>query len=72
VALISAGYENSFGHPHPDVLTRLEARHTAILRTDQAGLVTARTDGSRLWFETAAWTGPGGYWETVWTGLLGK
>ncbi|MGH9648730.1 MAG: ComEC/Rec2 family competence protein, partial [Bryobacteraceae bacterium] len=41
VALISAGYENSFGHPHPDVLGRLSARHAAVLRTDLDGLVTA-------------------------------
>ncbi|HEY2842601.1 MAG TPA: ComEC/Rec2 family competence protein [Bryobacteraceae bacterium] len=55
VALISAGFENSFGHPHPDVLARLAARHTAILRTDLDGLVTARTDGQHLWFEIQAW-----------------
>ena len=50
VALISAGFENGFGHPHPDVLGRLSARHAAILRTDLDGLVTARTDGRSLWF----------------------
>jgi competence protein ComEC len=57
VALVSAGFENSFGHPHPDVLARLSARHAAILRTDLDGLVTARTDGRSLWFETQAWLG---------------
>ncbi len=55
VALISAGFENSFGHPHPDVLARLSARHTAILRTDLDGLVTARTDGRRIWFALQSW-----------------
>jgi competence protein ComEC len=55
VALISAGYENSFGHPHPDVLGRLSARHAAILRTDLDGLVSARTDGHALWFDLQAW-----------------
>ncbi len=55
IALISAGYENSFGHPHPDVLARLEALHTTVLRTDLGGLATARTDGSRLWFDTSSW-----------------
>jgi competence protein ComEC len=55
VALISAGYENSFGHPHPDVLGRLAARHTAILRTDLDGLVTARTDGHSVFFDLQAW-----------------
>ncbi|MBZ5676680.1 MAG: ComEC/Rec2 family competence protein [Acidobacteriia bacterium] len=55
VALISAGYENSFGHPHPDVLGRLSARHAAVLRTDLDGLVTARTDGHRIFFDLQAW-----------------
>ncbi len=55
IALISAGFENSFGHPHPDVIRRLEARRAAILRTDLDGLVTAATDGRRLWFNEMAW-----------------
>jgi competence protein ComEC len=55
VAVISAGYENSFGHPHPDVLGRLGERHSAILRTDLDGLVTVRTDGEHLWFDQMAW-----------------
>lgn len=55
VALISAGFENSFGHPHPDVLGRLSARHAAVLRTDLDGLVAARTDGKGLWFDVQAW-----------------
>ena len=55
VALISAGFENSFGHPHPDVLGRLSARHSAVLRTDLDGLVTARTDGRNVFFDLQAW-----------------
>jgi competence protein ComEC len=51
-AIISAGFENSFGHPHPDVLARLNARHTTIFRTDLNGLVTVRTDGLRMWSDT--------------------
>ena len=57
VALVSAGFENGFGHPHPDVLTRLAARHAAILRTDLDGRVTAITDGRRIWFESQEWLG---------------
>jgi competence protein ComEC len=64
IAVISAGYENSFGHPHPDVVKRLAARHTTILRTDQDGLVTVSTDGRGLWFDEMAWRSP----ETIrWT-----
>jgi len=36
VAVISVG-GNSYGHPHPEVLSRLERLGSKILRTDQAG-----------------------------------
>ena len=55
VAIISAGYENSFGHPNAEVLKRLASAHAAVLRTDLDGLVTASTDGRRLWFDQMAW-----------------
>ena len=47
-ALISAGFENSFRHPHPEVLARLAAHHSTVLRTDLDGLITIRSDGHRL------------------------
>ncbi|HJZ98709.1 MAG TPA: ComEC/Rec2 family competence protein [Candidatus Solibacter sp.] len=53
-ALISTGFENSYGHPHPAIVGRLADRHTAILRTDLNGLITIRTDGRRLMVETPA------------------
>ena len=52
VAVISAGFENSFGHPHRDVLSRLSDRHIAIVRTDRHGLVTIRSDGRKLWLDS--------------------
>lgn len=58
IALISDGYDNSFGHPHRDVLARLAARHTAVLRTDLDGLVTVKTDGQRIWLQTMRWQSP--------------
>jgi competence protein ComEC len=51
-AVISDGFENSFRHPHPKVLERLNAHRTKILRTDRDGLVTIRTDGRRIFVET--------------------
>src|SRR5262249_30767810 len=51
-AMISAGFENSYGHPHTTILGRLADRHAAILRTDWNGLITIRTDGRRLTLET--------------------
>ncbi|HVX65275.1 MAG TPA: ComEC/Rec2 family competence protein, partial [Bryobacteraceae bacterium] len=53
-ALISAGFENSFGNPHPAVVGRLEQRQTLVLRTDLHGLVSVRSNGRSIRFETAA------------------
>ena len=49
-AVISAGFDNSYGHPHRDILKRL-AEH-CMPRTDQQGLITIRSDGRRLDVET--------------------
>ena len=51
-AVISDGFENTFRHPHPKVLERLAAHDARILRTDQDGLITLRTDGRRISVET--------------------
>ncbi len=51
-AVISAGFENSYGHPHPTVVGRLREHHATILRTDVDGLITIRTDGRRITVET--------------------
>ncbi|MBI2679896.1 MAG: DNA internalization-related competence protein ComEC/Rec2 [Candidatus Solibacter usitatus] len=47
-AVISAGFENSYGHPHADVLGRLAEHRTATYRTDKMGLITIRTDGQHI------------------------
>jgi competence protein ComEC len=51
-ALISAGYKNSFHHPHPSVIERLAEHHAAVFRTDERGLVTFRTDGQKVELST--------------------
>jgi competence protein ComEC len=51
-AIISDGFANSFGHPHPKVIQRLHQHRAGVLRTDRDGLVTVRTDGDRIWVET--------------------
>jgi len=53
-ALISVGFENLYGHPHPDILERLNRAKIEILRTDQAGAITLRTDGWHMEVHTAA------------------
>jgi competence protein ComEC len=48
VALISAGRGNTFGHPTPEVLARLNATGTRIYRTDLDGQITLETDGHEV------------------------
>jgi competence protein ComEC len=55
IAVISAGFENSFNHPHPDVVRRLTTVNATILRTDLDGLATVRTDGTHLFYSVNAW-----------------
>ncbi len=55
IAVISDGFENSYGHPHPDVIERLEQHRAEVLRTDLDGLITIRTDGRR--FQVQAFAG---------------
>ncbi len=47
-ALVSAGFENQFRHPHPTVLQAFEERGIQVLRTDQHGWIQIRTDGKTL------------------------
>lgn len=56
-ALVSAGFENSYGNPHPRVVARLETRRIPLLRTDLWGLVTLTTDGRRYKLDTVRWSG---------------
>lgn len=39
VAIISAGKNNSYGHPHPTVLARLAAARIPVMRTDASGTI---------------------------------
>jgi competence protein ComEC len=67
IALISDGFENSFGHPNKDVLARLRDRHSAVLRTDLDGLITVRTDGQHLMMDTATWSNGSSSVGSIWT-----
>jgi competence protein ComEC len=48
VAVYSAGAGNSYGHPHGEVVDRLEAAGAAVYGTDVHGTVVVTTDG-RTW-----------------------
>jgi competence protein ComEC len=65
-AMISVGFENSYGHPHPDILARFAERGVSVLRTDVLGLISINTDGHRIRVATAHWS-PGGFPEAAYS-----
>ena len=48
VVVISAGKDNSYGHPHPDVLARIQNAGAAILSTIDSGTITFVSDGTTV------------------------
>ncbi len=51
-AVISAGYGNSYGHPHKELIERLKNNNTKIYITYQRGAVTFRTNGEKMTVES--------------------
>jgi len=51
VAVIPVGADNKFGHPAPEVLSRLEAvvGEERVYMTTEAGTIELVTDGKKLW-----------------------
>jgi competence protein ComEC len=47
VAVISVG-RNDYGHPAPETLDRLRRRQVPVLRTDEDGTISVRTDGATM------------------------
>lgn len=58
-AVISAGKDNPYGHPHKKTLSRLNAIGAEIYRTDELGTITASSDGTKIKIDKA------GYEETT-------
>lgn len=51
-AVISCGAENSYGHPHPETLARLEEAGSQVYRTDRQGAVRFQLRGGTMTVET--------------------
>ncbi len=52
-AVISVGKDNTYGHPHKEVLSRFNDAKMEVLRTDKLGDIVCIGDGSELTFYTA-------------------
>ncbi len=48
--VISCGQDNSYGHPHAEVMNRLRAMGASAFRTDEQGTIVARSDGTEITF----------------------
>ncbi len=48
IALISAGIDNNFNHPSPEIIRRFQQAQISIDRTDEEGAIIYNSDGSNL------------------------
>jgi len=68
--VISVGFDNSYGHPHPFVMRELAERKIATFRTDEDGLITVISDGRRL---CVGWVAkPAADCQSAWSGALNR
>jgi len=51
-AVVSYGVDNSYGHPHQEVLDRLKERGTEVFKTGEGGAIRMWTNGERIRFES--------------------
>lgn len=48
VAVVSAGKDNTYGHPHPDVVARIEEAGAHVVSTAESGTLTFISDGASI------------------------
>jgi competence protein ComEC len=65
LALVSVGAGNTYGHPSPAVVRRLEQGGARVLRTDRVGTIVVRTRGDAITVEAGGerWELPARSWE---------
>ena len=51
-AIVSAGINNQYGHPHDEVINLLNQENIKTYRTDTDGTITFKTDGKNIEVET--------------------
>lgn len=49
-AVISVGKDNSYGHPHEEVLNDFKVRGVEVFRTDEQGSIIVKSDGENITF----------------------
>ncbi|MFI3214346.1 MAG: ComEC/Rec2 family competence protein [Eubacteriales bacterium] len=59
-AVISCGEDNSYGHPHSEVLNRLRTNEIEVFRTDEQGVIVATSDGENITWNMS----PSTTWQT--------
>ncbi|TSE27626.1 DNA internalization-related competence protein ComEC/Rec2 [Tepidimonas aquatica] len=67
VVAIQAGAGNRYGHPHPQVLQRVQARGIDVVSTQRCGAITWRSAAPRQW--DCARDGRAFYWQAGATAL---
>lgn len=50
-AVVSAGKDNSYGHPHQEVIESLKERAIPIVETARAGNIVFKSDGKNIWMQ---------------------
>ena len=48
LALISCGKNNRYGHPHEELLDRVDDVGSEVVKTYESGAITIKTDGKRM------------------------
>lgn len=51
-AVISAGKDNDYGHPHKEIMKKLKDSGIAVYRTDESGTIICTSDGNNISFNT--------------------